>query len=210
VLNAGLIGNHLLHGSPGGREFGAALGAAGFARFSRDALDQAGAKLVIARIGSNDLDFARALAPASEALRASDLIAGYRRLIALAHQHGLGIVGTTIPPFEGVAAIPGYATPEKEATRQQVNAWIRQSGEFDAVLDFDQMLRDPARPSRLLPAYDSGDHLHPNDAGYRAIAAALPLATLAPWTARSPHARPTPPLALSPPFRAIQGVGQNG
>lgn len=177
VLNAGLIGNRLLHGSTGGKPFGAALGEAGLARFERDALDQTGVKVVIARIGSNDLGFVHSLAPAGESVDADDLIAGYRRLIALAHQHGVAIIGTTIPPFEN-ASIPGYSSPAKDAARNKVNTWIRQGGEFDAMLDADQILRDPAHPARLLPAYDSGDHLHPNDAGYRALAAGLPLETL--------------------------------
>jgi lysophospholipase L1-like esterase len=177
VLNAGLIGNRLLHGSPAGSRFGAALGEAGLARFYRDAVDQAGAKVVIVRIGGNDIGFMQVLAPAGEAIDAKNLIAGYRQLIASAHQHGLGIIGTTIPPFEN-AALPGYATPAKDAVRQQVNAWIRHGGAFDAVLDFDRILRDPSHPARLLPTYDSGDHLHPNDMGYRAVASALSLATL--------------------------------
>ena len=177
VLNAGLIGNRLLHGSPVQSPFGAALGEAGLARLDRDALDQPGVKVVIVRIGNNDLGFMQVLAPPSESVDANDLIAGYRRLIVMAHQHGLGIIGTTLPPFEN-AAIPGYFTPAKDAMRQQVNAWIRGGGAFDAVLDFDRILRDPSHPARLLPAYDSGDHLHPNDAGYRAVAMALPLSTL--------------------------------
>ena len=177
VLNAGLIGNRLLHGSPGSPPYGAALGEAGLERFARDVLDQPGAKVVIVRIGSNDLGFVNSLAPRGETLNADDLIAGYRRLIALAHEHGQGIVGTTIPPFEN-AGIPGYSTPAKDAMRQQVNAWIRHAGAFDAVLDADEILRDPSHPARLLPSYDSGDHLHPNDAGYRALASALPLDTL--------------------------------
>jgi lysophospholipase L1-like esterase len=177
VLNEGLIGNRLLHDSPGGSTFGAALGESGLARFQRDALDQPGAKVVIVRIGGNDLGFLHALAPSGETVDANGLIGGYRRLITLAHQHGLSIMGTTIPPFEN-ATLRGYYTPAKEVMRQQVNAWIRTGGEFDATLDFDRILLDPNQPARLLPAYDSGDHLHPNDAGYRAIAAALPLATL--------------------------------
>jgi lysophospholipase L1-like esterase len=187
VLNAGLIGNRLLHGSPGG-QFGTALGEAGVERFSRDVLGQVGVKVVIVRIGNNDIGFLHALAPPSESLSADDMITGYRRLIALAHQHGLGIIGTTIPPFENVTVIPGYSTPAKNALRQQINTWIRQGGGFDAVLDVDQILRDPSHPSRLLPAYDSGDHLHPNDAGYRAIASALSLETLDKLSARSAHA----------------------
>jgi lysophospholipase L1-like esterase len=174
VLNAGLIGNRLLHGSPGGPPYGEALGEAGLARFTRDALDQPGVKVVIVRIGSNDLGFVHSLAPPGESVNADDLIGGYRRLITLAHQHGQAIVGTTIPPFEN-AAIPGYSTPAKDAIRQQVNAWIRHGHQFDAVLDADQILHDPSHPARLLPAYDSGDHLHPNDVGYRALASALSL-----------------------------------
>ncbi|OOG46068.1 hypothetical protein B0E50_17230 [Rhodanobacter sp. C01] len=189
VLNAGLIGNRLLHGSPGGGTFGTALGEAGLARFSRDVLDQAGAKLVIVRIGSNDLGFLHGLVPSGESVDAHDLIAGYRQLVRLAHQHGMGIIGTTIPPFEN-AAIPGYSTPAKDVIRRQVNTWIRQGGEFDAVLDFDHILRDPSHPARLLPAYDSGDHLHPNDAGYRAVASALPLETLDKLNGGSPKAMP--------------------
>lgn len=189
VLNAGLIGNRLLHGSPGGKPFGAALGEAGFARFTRDALDQAGAKVVIVRIGGNDIGFAHGLVPQGEPIDADELITGYRRLIALAHQRGVAIVGTTIPPFENVD-VPGYSTPAKDAVRQQVNAWMRHGGEFDALLDADQILRDPTHSARLLPTYDSGDHLHPNDAGYRALALALPLETLDALAAGRTPAKP--------------------
>ena len=185
VLNAGLIGNRLLRGSPGGKPYGAALGEAGTVRFSRDALDQAGAKVVIVRMGSNDIGFPHTLAPPSESVDAADLIAGYRRLIAMAHQHGACIVGTTVPPSEN-ADIPGYSTPAKENIRRQINEWVRHSGEFDAVLDADEVLRDPSHPTRILSAYDSGDHLHPNDAGYYALASALPLETLV-ALASGPH-----------------------
>jgi lysophospholipase L1-like esterase len=130
------------------------------------------------RVGSNDLGFVQALAPAGETVDAKDLISGYRRLIAAAHRRGVGIIGSTVPPFGNVSVIPGYSSPAKEAVRRQVNEWIRRGGEFDAVLDFDEILRDPSDPAKLLPAYDSGDHLHPNDAGYRAVASALPLNTL--------------------------------
>jgi lysophospholipase L1-like esterase len=177
VLNAGLIGNRLLHDSPRASEFGTALGEAGLTRFQRDALDLPGAKVVVVRIGGNDLGFNGGLAPSNETVNADDLIAGYRKLVALAHQHGVSIIGTTIPPFENVD-VPGYSTPAKDVMRQHINAWIRHADNFDAVLDFDQIVRDPSHLTRLLPAYDSGDHLHPNDAGYALIAAALPLATL--------------------------------
>ncbi len=194
VLNAGLIGNRLLHGSPGGPPYGEALGEAGLERFTRDALDQPGAKVVIVRIGSNDLGFLHSLAPPGESVNADDLIAGYRRLIALARQHGQAIVGTTIPPFEN-AAIPGYSTPTKDAIRQQVNAWIRHGSEFDAVLDADDILHDPSHPARLLPAYDSGDHLHPNDVGYRALASALSLNMLDKLAAESSSGKATHAMA---------------
>jgi lysophospholipase L1-like esterase len=193
VINEGLIGNRLLRGSPAATQFGPALGEAGVDRFGRDALDQTGARIVIVRTGSNDIGFMHALAPPGEVVSADDLIAGYRRLIAAAHQRGIRIVGTTLPPFENVSVIPGYATPAKDALRQQVNAWIRQSGEFDAVLDVDQIVRDPSHPARLLPAYDSGDHLHPNDEGYRAIAMALPLTTLDSLASRASRAAGTIP-----------------
>jgi lysophospholipase L1-like esterase len=193
VLNAGLIGNRLLRDSPRGTPYGQALGEAGLTRFSRDALDQPGVTVVIVRMGSNDIGFVHALDPSGETVDANALIAGYRRLIALAHQHGVGIIGTTIPPFEN-ASLPGYSTPAKEAIRQQVNAWIRQDQAFDALLDADQILRDPSHPARLLASLDSGDHLHPNDAGYRALAQALPLETLE-RLANRPARAPSPATA---------------
>jgi lysophospholipase L1-like esterase len=174
VLNAGLIGNRLLQNSPSDSQFGTALGSSGLHRFEQDALAQPGAKVTIVRIGSNDLGFPNKLAPKSEAADSGALIAGYRQLIGAAHRHGQAVIGTTMPPFEN-ADLPGYYTPARDATRQQVNGWIRTAGEFDAVVDFDAILKDPAHPARLLPRYDSGDHLHPNDAGYAALAAAVPL-----------------------------------
>ena len=110
----------------------------------------------------------------SEAVTAQDLIAGYRQLIARAHATGIPVYGATLTPFEGTV-FPGYYTPEKEAVRQAVNNWIRSSDEFDAVIDFDRAVRDPSHPTRMLPAYDSGDHLHPNDLGMQAMANAIPL-----------------------------------
>jgi lysophospholipase L1-like esterase len=102
---------------------------------------------------------------------AHDLIAGYRQLIARARAARIAVIGVTLLPFEGAA----YYSVEKEALRQAVNAWIRSGDEFDAVIDFDRATRDPARPSRLLPAYDSGDHLHPGELGYQAMGNAVPL-----------------------------------
>jgi lysophospholipase L1-like esterase len=113
--------------------------------------------------------------PAADGPTADDLIAGYRQVIARARTHGIAIHGATLTPFEGTV-FPGYYTAPKEAVRQAVNRWIRDGGEFDSVIDFDRALRDPVQPSRLLAKYDSGDHLHPNDAGMAAMAEAVPLA----------------------------------
>ena len=96
-------------------------------------------------------------------------------LVARAHRAGLRAIGTTLTPVEGVVVLPGYDTPAKEALRQGINAWIRTAGAFDSVIDFDQLARDPAHPARLLGRLAAADHLHPNDAGYAAIADAVPL-----------------------------------
>jgi lysophospholipase L1-like esterase len=185
VLNEGIIGNRLLYDSPKGADnpFGAALGEAGLARYERDVLEQSGVKYVIVGLGINDILFpAFPFTPANEKVSAEEVIAGYRQLIARGHQKGVRVIGTTNPPFEN-SAFPGFVTAfytsEREATRQKVNAWILSSGEFDGVVDLDAAVRDPSHPTRLLPAYDSGDHLHPNDAGCIAEAKAFPLALFA-------------------------------
>ena len=182
VLNEGIIGNRLLSdsGSPrqqGGppplgaffAQVGPLLGEAGVARFERDVLAQAGVKYVILALGVNDILFPGAFVPATESVTAQDVIAGNRQLIARAHQHGIRAIGTTIPPFENAIFrqpfFDRFYTPVHEKTRQAVNAWIRSSAEFDGIVDFDAAVRDPAQPTRILPAYDSGDHLHPNDVG---------------------------------------------
>jgi lysophospholipase L1-like esterase len=181
VLNQGIIGNRLLNDSPqqAGSPFGAALGQAGLARFERDVLAQAGVKYVIVGLGINDIAFPGSLTPLTERISAESVISGYRQLIARAHQKGIRVIGTTNPPFENsfLAAPPvTFYTPEKENVRQKVNAWMRSSAEFDAVVDFDEVLRDPNHPTRLLALYDSGDHLHPNNAGCAAEGNAIPLA----------------------------------
>jgi lysophospholipase L1-like esterase len=179
MLNQGIIGNRLLSDSPAGSRFGAALGQAGLARFEHDVLDQAGVKYLIVCLGINDIAFPGLFTPITEIVSSQSIIAGYRQLIARAHHKGIRAIGTTIPPFEnaifGKSPISFY-TPEKERVRQEVNSWIRNSTEFDDVVDFDAVLRDPERPTRLLPAYDSGDHLHSNGAGYMVSANAIPLA----------------------------------
>jgi lysophospholipase L1-like esterase len=155
-----------------------ALGQAAVKRFERDVLAQAGVRCVIVRLGANDIGFPGAFTPSSARVIAKQLISGYRRLIAAARQKGIRIIATTISPFESADVVEGYYTPEKDKVRQEVNAWIRNRGEFAAVIDLDLLLRDPSHPSRLLPAYDSGDHLHTNDAGYAATANAIPLTLL--------------------------------
>jgi lysophospholipase L1-like esterase len=186
VLNEGIIGNRLLNDSPmeaaGGR-FGSVLGQAGLTRFDRDVLAQSGVKYVIVGLGINDIAMPGSLTPATEGIKAESIIAGYRQLISWAHQRGIRIIGTTNPPFENSfldLGPPGppitFYTPEKERMRQKVNAWILSSEEFDGVVDLDAVVRDPSHPTQLLPNYDSGDHLHPNNAGCRAEGDAIPLA----------------------------------
>ncbi|MEU0742897.1 SGNH/GDSL hydrolase family protein [Streptomyces sp. NPDC006134] len=181
VVNAGIGGNRLLRdpnpdpGSPA-ETFAAYFGESGLKRFDRDVLGQPGARAVTVLLGVNDLGQPGSAAPASEEVTAAELIDGYQQLIRRAHRNGLEIFGATILPFEGDTL--GYHTPQRESTRQAVNDWIRTSGAFDGVVDFDAAVRDPGRPGRLLPVYDSGDGLHPNDAGMAAMAQAFPLCLL--------------------------------
>jgi lysophospholipase L1-like esterase len=166
VVNAGIGGNRILHdgAGPSGPEFGAsALG-----RFDRDVLAQPGVKYVIVLEGINDLGHPGVAAPFSETVSATEIISGLQILIARAHEKGIRIFGGTLLPFEGATA-PGHFTPEREVSRQSVNQWIRTSKAFDAVIDFDKAVRDPSHPARMLLRYDSGDHVHPSDAGYKAM-----------------------------------------
>lgn len=173
VINAGISGGRLL--SDG-------MGENALARFGRDVLAQPGVRTVVVLLGINDISWpGTAFAPREQRPTLGELTAGYAQLLAQAHHRGVRVVGATVTPFEG--ALPGtplsdYYQPEKELLRQQLNAWIRGSGQFDAVLDFDAWTRDPAHPLRLLPAYDSGDHLHPGDAGNRALAEGIDLPLL--------------------------------
>ena len=171
VVNRGIGGNRLLR-DPGEQPL---FGRAALARFDRDVLATAGVRYLIVLIGINDIGHpGTGTIPASEAVSAQDLIAGYRQLIARAHAKGIAIYGATLTPFEGTV-FPGYYTPQKEQVRQAVNNWIRSGDEFDGVIDFERAVRDPAHPTRMLSAYDSGDHLHPNDLGMQAMANAIPL-----------------------------------
>ncbi|MCS7475254.1 SGNH/GDSL hydrolase family protein [Umezawaea endophytica] len=178
VVNAGISGNRLLHdpNPPAGHPaeaYANYFGQAALRRFDRDVLSQPGAAHVVVLLGVNDLGHPGTSAPESERVTAQDIIAAHRQLIARAHAAGLRIHGGTITPFKDDTF--GFYSPENEAARQTVNHWIRTSGEHDSVIDFDRALRDPTDPTRLRPAYDSGDHLHPNDAGMAAMAAAVPL-----------------------------------
>lgn len=160
VANLGIAGNGLL--SEGIYEYGERV----LSRFDRDVLWLPNVQHLIVLAGINDIGFARGSAHPS----ADDIVTGYRRLITRARAKGIRVYGATLTPFEGS---PDY-TAEGETMRRAVNQWIRTSGEYDGVIDFDAVLRDPARSSRLLPAYDSGDHLHPGDAGYAAMGDAIP------------------------------------
>ncbi|MFJ6674883.1 SGNH/GDSL hydrolase family protein [Actinosynnema sp. NPDC091369] len=178
VVNEGISGNRLLHdpnppvGHPA-EGYAAYFGQAALRRFDRDVLAQPGVGHVVVLLGVNDLGHPGTSAPLSEKVTAQDIIGAHRQLIARAHAAGLRIHGGTITPFRGDTF--GYFSPENEAARQTVNQWIRTGGEYDGVIDFDRAVRDPHQPDRLLAAYDSGDHLHPNDAGMAAMAAAVPL-----------------------------------
>jgi len=172
VLNQGIIGNRILH--PSETQFGNLFGPSGILRFDRDVLAQPGVRFAIVLLGINDIGHPGSAAPASEEVSAANITGGYREFIERAHAKGLRVFGGTLLPFEDTT-IQGFYSVEKEAKRQAVNQWIRTGGAFDGVIDFDKATRDPARPARLLPAYDSGDHLHPNDAGMKAMADAIPL-----------------------------------
>jgi len=182
VVNAGIAGNRLLADC-----LMVSLGCSGvnaLARFDRDVLALPGVTHVIVAEGINDLGFPGArvdggyLAGPALAPSTDDVIAAYRQLIERAHAHGVRALGATLTPFEGVD-MEGYYSPAKETARQTINAWIRTSGAFDGVVDFDAVLRDPAHPSRILPRFASKDHLHPNDEGYQAMADAIDVALFA-------------------------------
>jgi lysophospholipase L1-like esterase len=179
VVNAGILGNRLLNE-------GAfpSFGIGALARWERDALALPGVTHIVLLEGINDIGFPgaklgdRLLADLADTRTSEDLIAAYRQLISRAHAHGVKVIGATITPCEGVTFLSGYYSDSKEAARQTVNKWIRTSGLFDGVIDFDAVLRDADHPSRLLPKYASKDHLHPNPAGYQAMADAVDLALL--------------------------------
>jgi lysophospholipase L1-like esterase len=176
VVNMGISGNRVL---------GDGAGESALARFDRDVLATPGAKVVIVFEGVNDLGISygnaagpmgarfRALAP-PHPVTAEQMISGFRQLIARAHAKGLKIVGATITPYEGAL----YYSPQGEAVRQTINSWIRIGHEFDGVIDFDAVMRDPTQPSWIRDGFQTGDHLHGSDAGYAAMAASIDLSLL--------------------------------
>ena len=173
VVNEGIVGNRLLRDAD-------IFGVSALARFDRDALVLPGISHIVLLEGINDIGFAGAkidgqyLADPAETLSAQDIINAYRQLISRAHARGIKVIGATITPCEGVD-IPGYYSDAKESVRETVNKWIRTSGAFDGIIDFDAIVRDPDHPTRLLPKLASKDHLHPNDAGYKAVADSIDL-----------------------------------
>ena len=160
VLNMGIGGNCVLRNC---------LGPAALSRFDRDVIAQSGVRWLIILEGINDIGQARG-AEGSTAV-AKNLIAAYEQMIDTARAKGIRVYGATMTPFGGSF----YDSPDHQAAWKQVNEWIRTSGRFDAVIDFDTAMRDPANPSRLLSAYDSGDHLHPSEAGHKAMGDAVDL-----------------------------------
>jgi len=172
LINHGISGNQLLRNGAGMSVLG---------RFDRDVLATPGLTHIVLLIGINDIGsggmrFPGSAAPPSAMRTAEEIIAGYQQVIARAHSMSppVTVYGATLTPFEGTA-FPGYYSPQKDEVRMAVNEWIRTSGEFDAVIDFDLAIRDPDHTSRMAPEYDSGDKLHPGDAGYKRMADSIDL-----------------------------------
>jgi lysophospholipase L1-like esterase len=163
VLNEGISGNRLLRDN---------AGVNALARFDRDVLAQPGVKWLMILEGINDIGRgSQADTPVSDAVGSDQIIAALKQLIERAHEHGIKVIGCTLTPYEGAA----YYTEGGEQIRLQVNQWIRSARAFDAVVDFDAATRDPEHPKQFRPDFNDGDHLHPNDAGYEAMANAIDL-----------------------------------
>jgi lysophospholipase L1-like esterase len=177
VVNQGIGGNRILHD---------VTGPSALSRFDRDVLSLPGATNIIVLLGINDIGFSRIRMPgakgtqvqegpfASQAVSAEELVIGLQQIVFRARAHGIRVFGATLTPFEGT----NVYDESGEAIRQAVNKWIRNTATFDGIIDFDKAIRDPAYPSRVRQDYDSGDHIHPNAAGYKAIADEVDLAVL--------------------------------
>jgi lysophospholipase L1-like esterase len=174
VINSGIAGNRILHD-------GAApyLGPSLLSRFDRDVLGKPGVRWILLLAGINDISASDTLINPGEHVSAQQIIDGMKTLIQRAHARGIKIWGATLLPYKNTKVPPNvgfhgpYYTAAGEAKRQAVNHWIRTAHTFDAVIDLDEVMRDPAQPDLLRSTFDSGDHLHPNDAGYKAMAAAI-------------------------------------
>lgn len=170
VVNAGIAGNRILNDAVAPYR-----GPSSLSRVDRDVLDQAAIGWMVLLQGGNDISASDVLKKVpGQNVSAQQIIEGMKALVARAHARGIRVVGATLLP-RGGTEFPAPPTPAANAKREALNAWIRSSGAFDAVVDWDKTMGDPAHPDRLAPAYDSGDHLHPNDAGYQAMAAAIDL-----------------------------------
>ena len=188
TLNLGMSGNRILH------DF---VGASALARFDADVLTQPGVRALIVMEGINDIGFPNAARAAAgqagnpfsafvkDEVSADEIIGGLRQIVERARTHGLKVFGATLTPYEGAA----YFSPEGEAKRQAVNTWIRSGGAFDGVVDFDAAVRDPQHPSKFVAGYQSGDNLHPNNAGYKVMGDAVELAMLLGRPARAAKAK---------------------
>ena len=170
VVNEGIGGNRLYTDAVG------LAGVSALARFDRDVLSHPGVKWLMVLEGINDIGTLGAATPPATPVTSDALIWVLRQIIDRAHAHGIKVIGCTLTPYEGA----GYARENGEVIRETVNRWIRTSGAFDSVVDFDAATRDPNNPKRLRPEFDPGDHLHPNDAGYSAMAAAVDLSIFSP------------------------------
>jgi lysophospholipase L1-like esterase len=174
VLNAGISGNRIWRDM---------IGPNGLERFGHDALAQAGVREIIVMLGINDIGFSNLPGQADQAVTADDVIAGQKQFIERAHVRGLKVLGATLLPFDGAM----YYSADAEAKRTAVNSWIRTGGAYDGVIDFDTAVRDPQNPTKIQAALDSGDHLHPNDAGYKVMGDAIDLLLFAESKGRKKH-----------------------
>jgi lysophospholipase L1-like esterase len=162
VLNAGINGNRLLHDGDGQSALG---------RLDRDVLTEAGVKYMIILEGINDIGHIVSASSGDPAETAQNLIQALDQIVTRAHTHGIKVIGATITPYENCK----YSSVDGEKMRQAVNDWIRTTRDLDGIADFDKITRDPTHPARFLPEYDSGDHLHPNAAGLKAMADGIDL-----------------------------------
>jgi lysophospholipase L1-like esterase len=160
VLNEAISGNRIL---------AEGAGPSAVARFDRDVLAQSGVKYLIILEGINDIG--RTARDPEDHTSAQDLIRGLDQLITRAHAHGIAVIGATLTPYQGA----GYYSEAGEAMRQAINQWILTGGAYDGVIDMDAAVRDPAHPAAFLPADEHGDHLHPNDAGYKVMGDSIDL-----------------------------------